>query len=437
MPAAVAWGQVVNGVKQYPLHRGQHDVLTHTARFRAAIAGTGGGKTAIGPVWLMQQILRVIASGRDLHAEPIQLFVVAPTYPIMARATAPTLVRAFAGTDLEGTWVPTRNRYFLPNNLGEIWLLSADNEDGLEGGQLDGAWIDEGGQISYKAWVAIQGRLGLRQAPALITTTPYVQNWLFHQFLKRRRDGDADYYVRQWTSITNPAYPRAEYERAKRTMSPQRFAMRYNGEFVKLAGLVFPDFDACIVDPYDPPPGRMFGGMDFGWNDPFAALAGVLDADDVLHVWYERYKRNTFLSQHSAALPKGVTWSADPSSPGSIAELRRADHVVRKNETREIMIGVDAINARIYSGRLRVQRTCRAVIAEAGEYRFPEKDEETHGDKPVGGFDHALDALRYLVTLVDHHRLAKTPVKASDAEAELHERELRLQQTDPSDGEWP
>ena len=427
------WGDIEDdGAKTFRLHAGQSDVMRATARFKAAIAGTGGGKTALGPVWMMEQIHRVMLE-RDTELFPIMGMVVAPTYQIMARATAPTLVEIFKGTDLEGRYVESKNRYYLPHGLGIIWLLSADRPTALEGGQFDFAWVDEGGQLSLDAWIAIQGRVGQKQAPVLITTTPYGMNFLYHKIYKPWLAGDKDYYVRQWPSNMNPAYSDEEYHRAKGSMSAQRAAMRYDGQFIKMMGLVYPDLDSCIVDPVDPPIGRLVGGVDFGWNNPFASLGGTLyiddDGKDVLYIWYERYKRETGLGDHAAAMlpiasapaddpddpdqaPRTMMWYADPSRPDSISELRRGGLKVRKAKN-DIMLGIDAVNARIYTQRLKVSRSCKALIAESEEYAFPEKDDETYGEKPVDEFNHALDALRYLVVGLDRRKLAKQKKEAA------------------------
>lgn len=427
--AANLWGTVVDGVKQYPLHEGQRDVLASKSRFVAACAGTGGGKTAVGPLWLtlrIQDILKMVRAGkRDLRRDPIMCMVVAPTYPILARATVPTLVRTFAGTDLEGVYIPSRNIYHLPNGMGTVWTLSADNAPGLEGGQFDCAWLDEGGQMSMSAWVAVQGRLGQRQGKCLITTTPYTLNWLYHDFYKRALRGDRTYYIRQWASDTNPAYPKEEVERARGSMSPQRFAMRYQGKLVQMEGLVYPDFASCMVDDLLPPSGRNVGGIDFGFNNPLCALAGVqyVDAEgkDMLHVWYERYKRLQTTAVHSNALPykppsmevqegmdtdevEPICWWADPSRPESIQELKMGGHWVRGAKN-DVLVGIDAVNERIYTGRLKISVACKALVAEAEQYHYPEKDERIVGEQPVKEMDHAMDALRYMVMGVDVRRL--------------------------------
>lgn len=403
--SSLAWGSG-NTTKEYILHDGQRDIMLANARFKAAVAGTGGGKTVLGPLWIATQIERV-RKERDITKEPIKGLVVAPTFPVMARATAPTLISTFADTDLQGKYVESRNYYDLPGNLGRLWMLSADRPGGLEGGQFDFCWIDEGGQLKYEAWIAIQGRLGQRMGPCLITTTPYGQNWLYHRFYKRAKEGDPDYYIRQWPSILNPAYPKEEYERARTSMSSQRFAMRYDGDFVKLAGLVYPDMDSCFKAFSKVPSGRHCGGIDFGWNDPFCALAAVVDKNDIMHVWYERYKRFTPMHRHVKALPENVLFYADATRPDSINELRKGGIVIRANKIRDIMTGIDAVNSRVYTERLVIHTKCKALFAEQQEYSYPEKDDEIIGDKPVGGFDHALDTLRYLIANFDRHKIAR------------------------------
>src|SRR5690606_16466075 len=108
------------------------------------------------------------------------------------------------GTDLQGTPKAAAREYHLPTG-GIIYLRSAEHPDSFEGLQLDGAaWLDEGGQVSVKVWHAIQRRTGFHKAPVLITTTPYPQyTWLKNEFLDRFKEGNSNYYVRQFPSILN------------------------------------------------------------------------------------------------------------------------------------------------------------------------------------------------------------------------------------------
>jgi hypothetical protein len=64
--------------------------------------------------------------------------------------------------------------------------------------------------------------------------------------------------------------------------------------------------------------------------------------------------------------------------------------------------GIAAVSARLQDGRLRiVQGTCPNLLAEAGLYRFGD------GEMPENEHNHALDALRYLVSRLDARRMAR------------------------------
>jgi hypothetical protein len=154
--------------------------------------------------------------------------------------------------------------------------------------------------------------------------------------------------------------------------------------------------------------GQRVGGIDWGWRNPFAAVWGVLDANDVLWLDGERYLSETTLHEHAKALPRGVMWYADPAGATEIAELRRAGHTVRKG-INDIRLGIAAVTARLRTGRLRIDaRRCSWLCAEAKLYRYPSTAERAIlGENPIDEHNHALGALRYLVSRVDARYIAR------------------------------
>lgn len=135
-------------------------------------------------------------------------------------------------------------------------------------------------------------------------------------------------------------------------------------------------------------------------------LYAKLDKQDVLWIWFERYRSETEIEKHAEALPKyNVKWFSD-HNPEYIRKLRKGGHLVKK-ANKQIITGIDAVNARIRTGRLKVLRKrCPALFAEAESYVYPEKDEIVIGDKPVDEDNHAMDALRYLVMGIDGKKAA-------------------------------
>ncbi len=151
----------------------------------------------------------------------------------------------------------------------------------------------------------------------------------------------------------------------------------------------------------------------FGFNHPFAAVWGHVDGDDVLWLTGMRYVRQATTPVHSAALPPGIRWFADPSQPGTIQELRNAGHDVipcvhlsvrggAGTPRTPVLSGIDQVTERMRTGRLKIVRgSCRPLLRELALYHYP--DDKT-SEEPVKEDDHACDALRYLVVGMDRGR---------------------------------
>src|SRR5262249_31655906 len=170
-----------------------------------------------------------------------------------------------------------------------------------------------------------------------------------------------------------------------------------------LEGPAHPALACCLTDTCPPETllgARKVGGIDWGWRNPFAAVWGILDPQDVLWIVHERYERNTPLHQHFQALPRSCTWYADPAGRTEIEEARAGGFKVLPGDN-ALRAGIAAVTARIQTGRLRVARGCVNLIDEANLYRYPRRDERPgDGEQPLDAHNHALAALRYLVSRI-------------------------------------
>jgi hypothetical protein len=200
-------------------------------------------------------------------------------------------------------------------------------------------------------------------------------------------------------------------EQERTSLGDQWVGQEFECQFGALEGLVYPDFEQCLVSGRpESVTGKGVGGIDFGWRNPFAAVWGVLDRDDVLWIDEERYLRETPLHEHAAALKqrRGASWVADPAGATEIAELRAAGLTVRRGDN-DIRLGIAAVTARIRTGRLKVcSARCPNLLAEAKLYRYPTASERLlAGEKPIDDHNHALGALRYLVSKLDARFIAR------------------------------
>lgn len=409
------WGQIVGGKVRYDLHEDQWIVLSNPARYKAAIAGTGGGKTAMGPVWCLEECQKVFKK-RNVSEDPIAALVLAPTYRMLARATADEFVKVFSKSPFAGRYIESKGYYELPNQWGKVWLLSADRPDRIEGKQFDFAWLDEAGQMKYDAWANVQNRLGLRVGPALLTTTPYEINWLKRKFVDLADAGNKSYFYHSWWSIANPAYPLESYVAAQQSMSEARFKMRYQGLFSASIGMVYGNL-LDRVAPFEvkdlPTPIRLRGGVDWGYSpDPFAAIVAAVTPPivegepDHMWVFFERYVPEEISLYNARQIPKSTLYWADPTCGEEIEVFRRAGHRIRKAKIRSRVVGIDAVYRRLARGSITIHPKCENIIQESREYRYPNEEDEIIGGDPEGPH-HALDCLRYLISMHDRFRNAK------------------------------
>ncbi len=266
--------------------------------------------------------------------------------------------------------------------------------------------IDEAAQVSDDLYRTVRPLLAVSRGRLICLSTPFGKRGFFYR--EWQDGGDAWQRIR----ITAEDCPRIRpefLERERRSMGDSWVNQEYFCSFESLEGLVYPDFEAqCAVDVVPDLKGQAVGGLDFGFRNPFAALWGYLDADDVLWILHERYQRETPLHEHVAVLPKNVTWYADPAGRQEIEALRYADRVVRRG-INDIAAGIAAVTARLRTGRLKVLRPAVPnLLAEARLYRYPNpRDNAAASEQPVDEHNHALAALRYLIASIDRRFIAR------------------------------
>jgi hypothetical protein len=165
--------------------------------------------------------------------------------------------------------------------------------------------------------------------------------------------------------------------------------------------------------------------MDFGFRAPTVVLWAALGSDGVLWVADERHVAGAVLAEHVDAIVKSpwpkMSWigvdpagnaASDQSGESAVSVLKKAGLAVRSRGM-SIQAGLELIRARLRAAsggppRLLVHRRCAKLIESLERYRYSPDPES---DVPLkDGSDHAVDALRYLVTNLDSPY--KTEVKS-------------------------
>ena len=270
----------------------------------------------------------------------------------------------------------------------------------------DGILVSNCGQDDFRleSWEAVLRRLSLAQGRVLGTTTPYNLGWLKTQVFDRWRAGEPDYDVIQFRSTMNPAFPAAEYERAKRTMPPWKHAMFYDGEFSRPAGLIYEDFDPAVhvVKPF--PVSELWPvkvGIDFG--SVHTALVWIAEQNGKFYLFRESLTGGLSTPEHAqraketARLHRSAQWyGGAPGEDQNRMDWSAAGVPVRKPFVADVEAGIDRVIALLRERRLFVFETCKGVIDEFGMYsrELDAAGLPTDKIKDKATF-HRLDALRY------------------------------------------
>jgi phage terminase large subunit len=268
--------------------------------------------------------------------------------------------------------------------------------------------IDEAARVPDELYRAARPMLAATDGRLICLSTPFGKRGFFYDAWVR---GGA-----RWARFEVPVQriPRIKPETVeddRRDMGASWCRQEYECSFETVEGVVYPDFHKHVVDHLTPDEkraraaGKLYGGLDFGYTDPFAAIWGYLDPDGVLWITGEHYLRERTMSYHAQQLSKEVLWYADPSARGHIEELRCAGFKIQKAKN-DIDLGIAAVQGRLESGRLKVRGDlCTNLVAEAGLYHYGQEMGK-RGNKPVDEDNHALDALRYLIMMLDRRRIA-------------------------------
>lgn len=400
-----------------PVHEGQRRALASTRKITAVLAGSGGGKTTIGPIWLTRRI----ALHWDDPLEQQKYLVVAPTTDLLGLALTAlspylkVLGDPTIGEDGDGHILTHREHghsWHLRNGA-IVYFRSADRPGALEGRHYRAAWADEWGQVDEAAHSTLIRRLGFYNGDLLITTTPYVAEGWTAELVQAHRDGDEDIELVQFPSVLNPGYSLKEWRRLKATMPPWLFAMFFRGLLTRPEGAAYPNFDPAkhVEDWFQRPPGLVgwdhYAGMDFGLAHPTAIVRGLLTPTGALHIDREFVEEGVVESDiaHELQAMKVKLAFADPSAAQVIEGVRR--HRCEKCDGRtppiqteplgggklnDVTAGVAEVYGRLQSMALRLMRgRVPRTIAGIERLRW-DKDRRSL----VKRDDDEADALRYL-----------------------------------------
>lgn len=424
--------EVSGGKLRLHFHPGQLRAWDSRKRFVCVLAGTQGGKTSFGPLWLWREI--------QLRG-PGDYLVVTPTYPLLTKKALPEFLRLFRRQLHLGEY-QSQQKLFTFSEEGQqrthgavsetptqVFFGHAADPESLESATAKAAWLDEAGQKKFRlgSWEAIQRRLSIHQGRALVTTTPYDLGWLkqrlYDPWRKARDRGEdhPDIDVIRFDSTENPAFPRAEFERAERELPRWKFDLFYRAIFTRPAGLIYDSFDLTrhVVPRFSlPAQWPRYLGLDFGGVN----TAGVFYAEEPgtfrLFAYREYHAGGRTAGEHASALLRDegrlpIAVGGSRSEQQWRDEFAAAGLPVHEPAIADVEVGIDRVYAAHRRHQVLVFDDLAGYLEEKATYsrKVDEAGDVTREIDDKHSF-HLMDAERYVLASI-------LGIDTSDAESRL------------------
>ena len=317
-----------------------------------------------------------------------------------------------------------------------VYLAGANDERSQEkvrGLTLLGCYVDEISTVPYSMWSMLLSRLSAPGAKLFGTSNPDSPgHYLKRDFLDRARlhvthagetirsdDPDCLDLARFSFHLADNPNLSPDYvgsiSREYVGLWHKRFI---EGLWVAAEGAVFDmwDEERHVLDILPPITRWLAVSVDYGTSNPFHALLLGLGVDGCLYVTSEfRYDsrkahRQLTDAEYSERLrgwlqqapipasqltgPVPQYWIVDPSAASFIAQLHR-DGLSPAGANNSVLDGIRLVSTLLAAGKLKVHRSCQALIAELPGYAWDDRAALAGEDRPVKIDDHGVDALRY------------------------------------------
>jgi phage terminase large subunit len=389
--------------------------------------GYGCGKTLLGCYWSILKALQNPGSTGNIMSPTIKM--------LFDNIVQPNLL------PLLDTLLTPRNYKFKRSqtefsitlfNKSIIRLRAFDDEGKIRGADLNWLWLDEAiGKdrvyLTDSRFTQIRARLRKGdEQQFLITTNPGGQaHFLYKYFVQNQLDeGELPDSVNERAVYFGSIYDNKSLGEAYiMDMEASYPKDELLGLWSANVGAVYEQFNHSehvherLEDQINNRAGDYYLAIDFGYNNPFAALLLFVDKDDNIFILDEYYQtkmtpdvlteelKSRFFSKHKIS-----EVVADPADAGFVKYLRiHLPTHVRKGK-KKVLLGINNVQKLLLQQtpqgrRLKIDSKCTNLIEEFGAYAWePPREGVNEKEEPKKYMDHGLDALRYFVMTIMKNR---------------------------------
>lgn len=389
--------------KKINLSKWQTQVALDTHRYKVIDCGRRAGKSYLVSV----EMLRFASE----HPKSITWYV-SPNYK-QSKQIMWAMLRDLIPQEIIQNKNETELKFVLTNG-SEILLKGAQEPDSLRGVRIDLCIFDETAFIDKwdDVWKVIRPTLLDSKASVWFISTPNG----FNHFKELYDLQDIDYQSFRFTTYDNPYIEREEIDKAKQEMSEDSFAQEFMGEFRKMSGLIYKEFnrDIHMVDIPDLRGFTFTRSLDFGFAHKTALVYfAISPTGDSIYAYDGLYESGYTIPQIAEAakikdagkvITNPVADSAQPASIQELTQMGVAFNPVDK-EKDSVKNGIvrvaEMLRIRNDTGKptLMFNKNLAWIADEFEKYRWIENKsaDDSIKEVPYKVNDDAMDAIRYFV----------------------------------------
>lgn len=296
----------------------------------------------------------------------------------------------------------------------KVYCIGAENPrqvSKIRGSEIKFCYIDELVDVNEDVFTMLKSRLSLPYSECHAACNPAAPTHYVKKFIDSAANG-VDVYCLNWQIYDNPYLPQDYIRALEAEYSGTVYYDRYIlGKWTLAEGLIYPNYEAALVDASSLPPVGSFEGyvlsIDYGTQNATAALLfGLRDGTWYLFREYRYSGRDTGHQKTDAEYTDDmlamvadiggeVETVIDPSAASFIEAMRRTGKFRVRKADNSVLDGIRFTSVAMSTGLLKISNKCQGTIKELQGYIWDTSREDI--ERPVKVEDHCMDAMRYFV----------------------------------------
>jgi phage terminase large subunit len=272
-----------------------------------------------------------------------------------------------------------------------VEFFSTDSEQKLRGRKRDILFVNEANELSYLEWQQLKMRT---TRLAILDYNPSFtdEHWLY----RLNRESRTRHIITTYKD--NPFLEQIIIDEIESLKDKNKSLWKIYGLGLQaeIEGLIFTNVE--IVDAIPEYVKKRWGAIDFGYSNDPTAICEVALFGNVLYIDEKCYKTQMLSSDIIRVLKSecaGLKIISESADPRLIQEIYRAG--INIHPVKKFPLSVDAGIAKMLEYRICITKNSCNAIREFKNYTYRQDREGKWLNEPIDAYNHAIDAVRYVV----------------------------------------